>query len=158
MSQVFTGHSVLRARGMVIPVLEAIRRTRCKKWREVWERLSHLVLLSFRADMGKLRPAGQIWPAGSFTLAHRHLQKLKTFFLVFARFWGVNWTLRDVKTFFWFWGVHWTSKDVKTFFFWSSPMFSVETETGNSVRPAASANLVFRVKSLPTPDLERLAG
>ena len=29
------------------------------------------------ADMGKLRPAGQIRPAGSFILALRHLQKLK---------------------------------------------------------------------------------
>ena len=30
-----------------------------------------------RADMGKLRPAGQIRPAGDFILARRHLHKLK---------------------------------------------------------------------------------
>ena len=33
----------------------------------------------FRADMGKLRPAGQVRPAGPFILACRHLHKLKFF-------------------------------------------------------------------------------
>ena len=119
--------------------------------------------------MGKLRPAGQIRPAGSFILARRHLQKLKNSHhelsgrpvfpleITDGSDFQKNTPQRckiemkhEVKNFYF--GDHirtWTvisekKKKLKR----SSPCFPI------SERPVASTvfpNLALRVKSLPTP-------